>query len=77
VRAYIVTSDAEGPVVANVKRKEREATATMAQIVQYTHDAVAGRNTRQEGGIPRRHGRRRPVDVASRRLRRGDKAAAG
>jgi len=48
VRAYIVTSDAEGPVVANVKRKEREATATMAQIVQYTHDAVAGRNTRQE-----------------------------
>lgn len=48
VTAYVVTSDAEGAVVANVKRKEREATKTMAQIVQYTHDAVAGRNTRQE-----------------------------
>jgi DNA modification methylase len=48
VKAWIVTSDAEGPVVANVKRKEKEATETMAQIVEYTHDAVAGRNTRQE-----------------------------
>jgi DNA modification methylase/superfamily II DNA or RNA helicase len=48
VTAYVVTSDAEGAVVQNVKRKEREATATMAQIVEYTHDAVAGRNKRQE-----------------------------
>jgi DNA modification methylase/superfamily II DNA or RNA helicase len=48
VTAYVVTSDAEGAVVANVKRKEREAAKTMAQIVQYTHDAVSGRSTRQE-----------------------------
>jgi DNA modification methylase/superfamily II DNA or RNA helicase len=48
VDAYIVTSDAEGAVVQNVKRKEREAIATMAQIVKFTRDAVAGRNTRQE-----------------------------
>ena len=48
VTAYVVTSDAEGAVVQNVKRKEREATATMAQIVEYTRDAVGGRNTRQE-----------------------------
>jgi DNA modification methylase len=48
VTAYVVTSDAEGAVVQNVKRKEREATKTMAQIVKFTHDAVAGRATRQD-----------------------------
>lgn len=48
VTVHVVTSDAEGAVVQNVKRKEREANETMARIVQFTHDAVGGRNTRQE-----------------------------
>ena len=48
VTAYVVTSDAEGAVVANVKRKEAEATKTMEMIVKHTRDAVSGRAGRQE-----------------------------
>ncbi len=48
VTAYVVTSDAEGAVVQNVKRKERESAHVMEQVVQYTRDAVEGQTTRQE-----------------------------
>jgi DNA modification methylase len=48
VIAHVITSDAEGAVVQNIKRKEREATKTMAMVVKHTHDAIAGRATRQD-----------------------------
>ncbi len=48
VVAYVVTSDAEGAVVQNVKRKERESGEVMEKVVQFTRDAVSGQTTRQE-----------------------------
>jgi len=48
VNVHVVTSDAEGPVVANVERKERQAMAMMEQVVRYTADAVRGQSGRQE-----------------------------
>ena len=45
VRVHIVTSELEGAVVANIKRKERDALTMRAGMVEHMRDAIGGKLT--------------------------------
>jgi DNA modification methylase len=48
VSCYVIASDADGPIVRNLERKEQQASEMMAQIVQHMAGLSLGRQGREE-----------------------------